>query len=104
MKIITRVIAVLLFILFFGFALKNTQEVGLRFFFGYERHDPLVLLLLGFFVAGAILGVLAMTPTVLRYRRQIAKHKKNVLAMPQNADTAQQARTPVPQSDGITNK
>jgi lipopolysaccharide assembly protein A len=105
MKIITKLVAVLLFIIFFGFALKNTQEVGLRFFFGYERHDPLVLLLLGFFVAGATLGVLAMTPTVFRYRREVARHKKNALAMQQNVDAAQQARTPVPpQPDSLVNK
>jgi lipopolysaccharide assembly protein A len=104
MKIITRLVAVMLFILFFGFAVKNTQEVGLRFFFGYERHDPLVLLLLGFFIAGAILGVLAMTPTVLRYRREVARHKKNVLAMQQDAETAQQAPTPVPQPDSIVSR
>jgi lipopolysaccharide assembly protein A len=104
MKIITRLVAVMLFILFFGFALKNTQEVGLRFFFGYERHDPLVLLLLGFFVAGAILGVLAMTPTVLRYRREVARHKKNILSMQQDAAAGQQAPTSVPQPDGIVSR
>jgi lipopolysaccharide assembly protein A len=104
MKIITRLVAVMLFILFFGFAVKNTQEVGLRFFFGYERHDPLVLLLLGFFIAGAILGVLAMTPTVLRYRREVTRYKKNVLAMQQDAETAQQTPPPVPQPDSIVSR
>ena len=50
MKILLRIIAVLLFIVFFGFAMKNTQEVSLQFFLGYEMRGPLVLLLLGFFV------------------------------------------------------
>ena len=65
MKIIFRIVAAILFVIFFGFALKNTQEVALQFFLGYEIRGPLVLLLLGFFAAGAALGVLAMTPTVL---------------------------------------
>ena len=69
MKLVSRVIAVLLFIIFFGFALKNTQEVALRFFLDYEIRGPLVLMLLGFFAAGATLGVLALTPTVFRHRR-----------------------------------
>lgn len=69
MKFLTRIVGIILFILFFGFALKNTQEAALHFFLGYEIRAPLVLLLLGFFAGGAILGVLAMMPTVFRYRR-----------------------------------
>jgi len=65
MKIVSRLIAAILFIFFFFFALKNTQEVTLHFFLGYERTDPLVLILLVTFVGGAILGVLAMTPIVV---------------------------------------
>jgi len=49
MKIVFRIVALILFIVFFGFALKNTQEVALRFFFDYEMRGPLVLLLLAFF-------------------------------------------------------
>ena len=32
MKLLFRIVATLLFIVFFGFALKNTQEVALHFF------------------------------------------------------------------------
>ncbi|WP_293778120.1 lipopolysaccharide assembly protein LapA domain-containing protein, partial [uncultured Oxalicibacterium sp.] len=56
MKIVFRILAAILFIVFFGFALKNTQEVALQFFMGYELRGPLVLLLLGFFACGAALG------------------------------------------------
>lgn len=76
MKILFRIVAALLFVVFFGFALKNTQEVALHFFLDYEIRGPLVLLLLGFFAAGAILGVLAMTPTVLRHRREASRSKR----------------------------
>ena len=80
MKFLSRIVGIILFILFFGFALKNTQEVALRFFLGYEIHAPLVLMLLAFFAGGAILGVLAMTPTVVRYRRNNDHQKSAILA------------------------
>jgi uncharacterized integral membrane protein len=75
MKIISTIIGIVLFVLFFGFALKNTQEVDLHLFLNYELRGPLVLMLLVFFVAGAVLGVLALTPTVVRYRRESTKQK-----------------------------
>jgi lipopolysaccharide assembly protein A len=59
MKFLFRIVAAILFIVFFGFALKNTQEAALRFFFDYEIRGPLVLLLLAFFAGGAALGILA---------------------------------------------
>jgi putative membrane protein len=87
MKIIFRIVTVLLFVLFFSFALKNTQEASLQFFLDYQWTGPLVLLLLGFFVGGAIMGVLAMSPTLFRYRREVARQKKAIAAL----EKAQQA-------------
>jgi lipopolysaccharide assembly protein A len=78
MKFISTIVGFVLFVLFFGFALKNTQEVDLRFFLNYELRGPLVLMLLGFFVAGASLGVLALTPTVFRHRREANKQKNTI--------------------------
>jgi lipopolysaccharide assembly protein A len=92
MKFLSRMIGIILFILFFGFALKNTQEVALRFFLGYEVHAPLVLMLLAFFAGGAILGVLAMTPTVVRYRRSNERQKNAAMAVPV-ANVPQQAES-----------
>lgn len=101
MKIVFRVLAAILFIVFFGFALKNTQEVALQFFMGYELRGPLVLLLLGFFACGAALGVLAMVPTFLRYRKESARLKKTILTMEQDAQNEARARSQPPQPDGI---
>lgn len=78
MTLISRIIAVLLFILFFSFALKNTHEVALHLFLQYELRGPLVLMLLGFFLVGALLGILAMTPTVFRHRREAMKYKQEL--------------------------
>jgi len=103
MKIITRIVALLIFIMFFGFALKNTQEVALRFFFNYEMHGPLVLVLLGFFASGAVLGVLAMTPTLFRHRREVSRQKKQIAALQKEADALHLARAYPPQPDSVMN-
>src|SRR5690606_8790798 len=101
MKIVFRILAAILFLVFFGFALKNTQEVALQFFMGYELRGPLVLLLLGFFAGGAALGVLAMVPTVFRYRNEAARHRKTIVTMEEAAQSDALARSQPPQPDGI---
>lgn len=103
MKLLFRIVAAILFVIFFGFALKNTQEVALRFFLDYEMRGPLVLLLLGFFVGGATLGVLAMTPTVFRYRRDVSRQKKMIAAMKKESDAQQLAQVQPPQPDSVVN-
>ena len=72
MKWLSRIIAAVLFIFFFILALKNTQETALYFFWGYE------LLVLCFFLAGAVLGLLAMIPTVFRSRLELSRQKKKL--------------------------
>ena len=81
MKFVSTLVGFILFVLFFGFALKNTQEIDLHFFLNYELRGPLVLMLLAFFVAGAALGILAVTPTVFRHRRETSRHKTTIEAL-----------------------
>lgn len=76
MKIIVRLIAVALFVVFFDFALKNTDEVVLYLFWNAQAKSPLILLLLSFLVLGIALGVLAMTGPLLRYRRELQRYRK----------------------------
>jgi len=102
MKILFRILAVIFFIIFFGFALKNTDEVTLRFFLGYVIEGPLVLLLLGFFVAGAVLGVLAMLPMVFRSRREVAKNKKALVTIQNEAQAKLLAKSQPPQPDAVS--
>lgn len=85
MKILLRIIAALLFVVFFGFALKNTQEAALSFFWNYEVRGPLVLLLLGFFVGGFVFGILGMAPLVFRQKREVARQKKLNAALQKEA-------------------
>jgi hypothetical protein len=44
MTLLFKIAAAILFVIFFGFALKNTDEVVLRFFWDYEIRKPLVLM------------------------------------------------------------
>lgn len=104
MKFLLKILTVLVAIVFFGFAIKNTQEVALSFFLGYEMRGPLVLLLFGFFASGAILGVLAMLPTFVRHRRELTRHKKVIATMQQEQEAVRAARTQQPQPDSIVSK
>jgi len=101
MKIISRIIAIILFIIFFGFAIKNTDPVTLHFFMGYEFPGPLVLMLLIFFVAGIFFGIFAMLPTLFRHRRDLSKHKKSLAAKDQEIVKLQNDNSRPPQPDSI---
>lgn len=102
MKIVFRIVALILFVVFFGFALKNTQEIALQFFLDYELRGPLVMILLGFFIAGAALGILAFTPTLFRYRRELGRQKKAMLAMQKDHDTQAMSQARPPQPEGVS--
>ena len=52
MKILIRIVAAILFVVIFFFALKNSHEVSLQFFMDYEWRGPMVLLLLALFYHG----------------------------------------------------
>ncbi|MCM1128681.1 MAG: LapA family protein [Alistipes senegalensis] len=95
MKLLSRIVSLILFIVFFGLAVKNTQEASLYFFFGYEIRGPFVLILLGFFAAGSILAVLGMTPMLFRTRRELSRAKKRVETLEQENE-AQRRQTAVP--------
>jgi len=104
MKLLTRLAAIILFILFFGFALENTHEAVLHFFLNYEMRGPMVLILLGFFLLGAIMGVLAMMPMVFRHRRDAARHQKAVTRMEQEQQAMVAARANPRQAEAVVVK
>jgi len=73
MRIVTRAIWFALFILLLAFAASNTEPATLRFWFGFAWQAPLVLLLLAFFAAGALLGLVSALGTMMRQRRELAR-------------------------------
>jgi uncharacterized integral membrane protein len=76
-KILTWAIRLTIFVLLVAFAAKNADNVTLRFYFDLALQAPLVLVLFGFFAAGALFGMLALVGTLLRQRREIARLKKH---------------------------
>lgn len=84
MRVLTWLFRLALFLVMMGFALSNTDTATLRFFGipQFEWRAPLVLFLLVFFAAGAVLGVLAAMPMVLRQRRMAARLRREIASMP----------------------
>jgi uncharacterized integral membrane protein len=77
-RIVTWAIRLVVFVLLIAFAAKNADKVTLRFYFDLALEAPLVLLLLAFFAAGALFGVLALVGTLLRQKREISLLKKRM--------------------------
>jgi len=75
-RALTWAVRLTIFVLLIAFAAKNADPVTLRFYFDLALQAPLVLVLFGFFAAGALFGMLALIGTLLRQRREIASLKK----------------------------
>lgn len=80
MSLLSWLLRVAVFLVLVGFALSNTETAVVRFFGipQFEWRAPLVLLLLAFFALGALLGVLATMPMVLRRNRELAAMRRDV--------------------------
>jgi len=78
MRVLAWAIRIALFVLLVAFAAKNSDPVKLRFYFDLAWEAPLIALLLAFFAAGVLLGVLAMLGTWLAQRRELARLRKRV--------------------------
>lgn len=86
---------IVLFIVLLGFAVKNDQPITLRYFFGYEWQSSLVVVLLLFFSAGAIVGVLAMLANVLQQRREIARLRRDIRVKNKLANLGETQQIPI---------
>ena len=95
MRYLNWLLRTLLFIALLGFAVKNDQPVTLRYFFGYEWQSTLVVVLLLFFAAGAIVGVLAMLVNVLQQRRKIARLKRDIRVKNKLAGVGETQQVPI---------
>lgn len=95
MRYLNWLLRAVLFVILLGFAVKNDQPVALRYFFGYEWHSSLVVVLLVFFAAGAAVGVLAMFGNVLQQRREIARLKRDIRVKNTLAGVGDTQQTPI---------
>lgn len=76
MRLIVWLIRVVIFVAFFLLALANTQDAVLNLFAGRSWHAPQIVIGLIFFLVGAVAGLLALLPKVLRQRREIARLRR----------------------------
>ena len=61
------------------FAIQNTELVILRVMPGYFWEAPLVVVLLAFFAAGAVLGVLSVLGIIYRQRREVVRLRREMV-------------------------
>jgi uncharacterized integral membrane protein len=100
MRIVTWTIRLALFLVLLVFAVRNTEPVTLRFWFDQAWQAPLVIVLLAFFGAGALLGLAATLGTALRQRREIVRLRREARARPQPQPESQAAAVPPTAAEG----
>ncbi len=76
MRYLAWAIRFALFVVLLALAARNTDPVTLRFYFDLAWQAPLAALLLAFFAAGAVLGLVAMLGSFLAQRREIARLRR----------------------------
>ena len=77
-RILLRLVLTVIFLLLLGFALKNMDNVVVRYFLGFEWRVPLVLVLMIFFGIGIAAGVLASLGIIAKQRREILGLKREL--------------------------
>ena len=82
MRFIVRLFWAFIFFALFSFALNNSQEVVIHWFFGHTWRTPLVIVVLMTFGVGCAFGVLAMVPAWWRHKRAAAR-QQGMAASPQ---------------------
>jgi len=98
MRLLTWTIRLVLFLLLLAFAARNTDTATLRFYFDVAWQAPLIVMLLAFFAAGALFGLIAALGALLRQRREIGRLRRASRA--QAPPTALPAPTPPPPAEG----
>jgi putative membrane protein len=91
MKIVYALIKILILLAFVLLAVSNTQSTAFHYLPGQEISLPLIVLLLGFFVVGAIFGVLAMLGRLLALRNEVNRLRREIR---KNGRGAELAATP----------
>jgi putative membrane protein len=76
MTALTWAVRLIIFSILLVFAIRNTEPTTLRFVLDYAWEAPLVIVLLAFFAAGAILGVLSVVGVIFRQRREISRLRR----------------------------
>ena len=96
MRIVTWTVRLIIFLFLLAFAAKNVDPVTLNFYFDLSWRAPLVVVLFGFFAAGALFGLIAMLTALLRQRAEIQRLRRDVRGHAKAAHAAQVSRSTEP--------
>ncbi|RDK09395.1 LapA family protein [Cupriavidus lacunae] len=78
MKLFAWIVRIVVFVLLFVLALRNTAEVSLQLFFNAVWHAPLILILFAAFALGAVAALASVAPGLMRQRMELAKLRRAV--------------------------
>ena len=95
MRIVTWTLRLIIFLFLLAFAAKNVAPVTLNFYFDLSWQAPLVVVLLGFFAAGALFGLIAMLSVLLRQRREIHRLRRGHVKAAETVHVAEPGSPPV---------
>ena len=82
MTALTWAIRLVIFSFLVVFAVQNTDPVTLNFVLDHVWQAPLVIVLLAFFAAGAVLGLLSVVGVIYRQRREISRLRQLTAKLP----------------------
>ena len=80
MNYLAWVLKFALFVVVLTFAVKNSDLVTVRYYFGGEWQSPLIFVMLVAFCAGVAIGLMAAMTQLIRQRREIAALKRGTQA------------------------
>ncbi|UDM49687.1 lipopolysaccharide assembly LapA domain-containing protein [Cupriavidus sp. MP-37] len=76
MKLFAWIVRIVVFVLLFVLALRNTAEASLQLFFNAVWHAPLILILFAAFALGAVAALASVAPGMMRQRMELAKLRR----------------------------
>ena len=76
MRLLIWLIRIVVFVLLFGLAIKNSGPVDLRLYFDAVWQAPLSLVMLSCFAVGAAIGATAAFATLMLQRRELAQLRR----------------------------
>ena len=100
MKLIAWVVRLALFLVVLIFSIRNTDLVTVKWLPGFEIDTPLVVALLGAFLAGAVFAWMSLLPSWLKAKRNASLANKAVERLEreqaQSRNQAEAAPEPMP--------
>ncbi|MCD5361459.1 MULTISPECIES: lipopolysaccharide assembly LapA domain-containing protein [Chromobacterium] len=82
MRYLLRIVELALLVFLIAVTVQNSHAVEFKLFFGESWSAPLIVFLLLFFVAGALVGLLATLGYYLRSRKELSQLKKELRNRP----------------------